>query len=153
MSLWWQHKTWWQVREGLRGSGVAVQLLHHVWYAHWGVYGEELCYQDQLWTSCMVGLVLGHLRQPCCRFLCTGQSPSCLIFSFGKLCSYSITLVDISFLSSSSLNLFMAGSYCCIFPFPLQRQPLFCSSSKANVFLSHERGHPADLFLHYSSST
>lgn len=136
---------------GLGGSGVAVQLLHLGWWTHWAVYGEEVCYWDQLWTSCVVGLVLGCLRQPSCRFSCTEQSAFYLIFSFGKLCSNSSLLVNISL--KSSLNLLMAGLYFIIFPFCLQREPLLCSRCKANVFLSHERGHPADLFLRYSNFT
>lgn len=85
---------------GLGGSGVAVQLLHLGWWTHWAVYGEEVCYWDQLWTSCVAGLVLGCLRQPSCRFSCTEQSAFYLIFSFGKLCSNSSLLVNISLKSS-----------------------------------------------------
>lgn len=68
-SLWWQHETWLQAREGLGGFGKVVQLLHFGQWAHQAVYGKEVCYQHQLWTFCMVGLVLDYLRKPCCRFL------------------------------------------------------------------------------------
>lgn len=118
------------------GSGAApapwlLGSLGSLWWGH--------VWQVQLWTSCVSGLRLGYLRQPCCKFSCTEQSASCLMFFFSKLCLNSIILMDISLLSSSSLNLFMAGSYCFIVPSPLQREPSFCFSCKANVFLSHER--------------
>lgn len=45
-------------------------------------YGEDVDYQDQLWTSCMVGHVFGYLQQTSCRVWGTEQSVSYLIFFF-----------------------------------------------------------------------
>lgn len=149
----WWHKTW--LQGGRRtgrfwGSSTAPTTWS---LGLWAACGEELCYQRWLWISSMVGFVLGYLRQPCCRFSCTEQSTSCLILTFGKLCSACIILEVKSLFSNSNLNLFMAGLCCFIFLFLLQREPSFCSSSKANFFLSRERGHLTDLFLPYSTLT
>lgn len=53
--------------EGLGGSGAAMQLLNLIWWAPWAVDGEDVYYQDQHWTSCVVGCVFGCLQQTYCR--------------------------------------------------------------------------------------
>lgn len=108
--------------EGWSSRSWGSNAAHTPWSVDlWTVCDENLCYQHWLWTSCMTGFDLGYLIQ----FSCTEQSTSCLIFPFGKLFSTCIILMNTSLFSNSSLNLFVAGFHCLIFPFLIQREPPF----------------------------